>query len=89
VTGAIHTAAQNDEFQSSARLISTPPPGFAVSCATPRPAATLVSIPDRSQTEVPSIPPQESQHYASRSWHAEAWQRECERTRKLKTAASN
>jgi len=86
-TCAIVTAPQIvDEFESSARLI--PVSGSIGSPTAPRPAATLVSMPDRLQAEVPASLAQESPRYASRSWHAEAWQRERERARRMKTAAS-
>jgi len=76
-----------DEFESSARLISVTAASVDRD-STPRTAATLVPMPERPRTENTVPLHQESTRYGSRSWHAEAWQRERERARKMKTAVS-
>jgi hypothetical protein len=67
-------ANAGDEFESSARLISAPITAPSV----PRPAATLIPMTARALPESVT-PSQDPPRYASRTWHAEAWQRERER----------
>ncbi|MGH9605147.1 MAG: hypothetical protein ACRD3N_05545 [Terracidiphilus sp.] len=75
------------EFESSARLIAAPVPVHAASVhavpAAParsfKPAAELVTMPERFQSEPPARPPVEAPRYSSRTWRAEAWERERER----------
>lgn len=57
-----------DEYESSARLISEP--------VAPGPS---ISLPSRTPSEKNGAP--QEPRFASRSWHAEAWQRERERGR--------
>jgi hypothetical protein len=70
-----------NNFDSCARVIPSP----ALARPTPRPAAALVSMPERVSAEPAILLAesatllQEPPRYASRSWHAEAWQRERER----------
>lgn len=71
---SLTSSAAWDEFESSARLltpIESPSPvrGF-------KPQSELV--------EMPAPPPAETPRYASRSWHAEAWERE--RAREMRAA---
>jgi len=65
------------EVESSARLITTPapvPPKPAY-----RPLPEIVTMPSRPlPQDLPSLPA-DTLRYASRRWHAEAWERERER----------
>jgi hypothetical protein len=74
VAAAVEAAA---EVESSARLIAAPSP------APPKPVhhllPELVTMPSRpAPHEFPPLPA-ETLRYASRRWHAEAWERERER----------
>lgn len=70
------------EFESSARLITSPSP---VQPKPPlpdlpfRPHAELVTMPGRLQAENSTPPLDEPPRFASRNWRAEAWERERER----------
>jgi hypothetical protein len=63
--------------ESSARLITTPAP------APPKPAyrplPEIVTMPSRPLPQIPPPLPADTLRYASRRWHAEAWERERER----------
>lgn len=70
-------AAATVEFESSARLLTPPTP------VPPRPAyrpqPELVTMPSRPLPhDLPPLPA-DTLRYASRRWHAEAWERERER----------
>jgi len=70
-------AAEAGEVESSARLITTTapvPPKLAH-----RPQPELVTTPSRPLPQDLPPPPAETLRYASRRWHAEAWERERER----------
>jgi hypothetical protein len=75
------------EVESSARLI-TPPSAPAPRLPRPvsHPEAEVVALPPRPQIEnpppLPLAPAPAEPRYASRSWHAEAWERE--RARELR-----
>ena len=64
------------EVESSARLITPPAP------AAPTPAyralPEIVPMPQRPAGDLPALPA-DTLRYASRRWHAEAWERERER----------
>ncbi|MGO8709756.1 MAG: hypothetical protein ACLQMG_18925 [Terracidiphilus sp.] len=89
-TSLIHSAAV--EIESSARLVSAPKPApprapTPIPKASPAPPAPateyphpeLVTMPPRPYPkDVPPLPP-DTLRYASRRWHAEAWERERER----------
>jgi hypothetical protein len=63
------------EFESSARLITTPVPLKPAH----RPQPELVTTPPRVQPQDVSPLPADTLRYASRRWHTEAWERERER----------
>lgn len=74
------------EFESSARLVASAPAEpragsvVIVSQPVPRPVAGPIAISERPQQEpLPPIP-DEPPRFTSRSWRAEAWERERERT---------
>jgi hypothetical protein len=65
------------EIESSARLITAPAsvrpkPAY-------RPQPELVTMPSRPLPQDPPLLPADTLRYASRRWHAEAWERERER----------
>jgi hypothetical protein len=67
--------------ESSARLIAPPSaPGPRLSRLTSHPEPEVVALPPRPQIEnlppLPLAPAPAEPRYASRSWHAEAWERE-------------
>jgi hypothetical protein len=64
------------EVESSARLMTPPAP--AVAAAVLRPQPGLVTMPAKPHAET-FAPQQDEQRFASRNWHAEAWERERER----------
>jgi hypothetical protein len=74
---AADAAASSAEVESSARLITPPvsvPPRPAY-----RPQPEIVTMPSRQPPhEFPPLPA-DTLRYASRRWHAEAWERERER----------
>jgi hypothetical protein len=82
-------AAPVPELESSARLL--PPPAKEPPKPVHRPLPEIVTMPDhRPQPELVTMPvrpypkdlpplPAETLRYASRRWHAEAWERERER----------
>jgi hypothetical protein len=80
------------EFESSARLI-TAPAGVNPASAMPKPATRpqpeLVAMPARPRVEEAAPMPDESPRYTSRSWHAEAWERERERELRAKENRSD
>ncbi|MGC9222363.1 MAG: hypothetical protein ACP5E2_00480 [Terracidiphilus sp.] len=71
------TAQTEIEIESSARLIvpSEPVPSRPTYRAQPE----IVTMPQRPFAMDPSPTPAETSRYASRRWHAEAWERERER----------
>jgi hypothetical protein len=77
VAAATRVAAEAAEVESSARLITTPAP------APPKPAyrplPEIVTMPSRPLPQIPPPLPADTLRYASRRWHAEAWERERER----------
>ncbi len=82
--------AEYDEVASTARLIPAPPKTLVPVPDRPRPATRaktgVVAMPSRPQSQAAapvSLPPipAESQ-FSSRTWHAEAWQRERARERR-------
>ena len=77
VEAAAAEAAEAAEVESSARLITTPAP------APPKPAyrplPEIVTMPSRPLPQIPTPLPADTLRYASRRWHAEAWERERER----------
>lgn len=68
------------EVESSARLIPTPEPAVSVppALAAFKPQSELLSMPLKPRTEEATLPDEEPR-FASRSWRAEAWERERER----------
>lgn len=97
----IENTAEDIEFESSARLITpAEPTNFETAIQSPgprppqRPAAGVLSMPDRISASavdtghVSSAAPlsAESPRYASNHWRAEAWERERERERNLRSA---
>jgi hypothetical protein len=74
---SLTTTPAREDFESSARLLTPrlPAPGSDASLV----PSALVPAPQPSQLESPLPIPAEPQRYGSRSWHAEAWQRERER----------
>lgn len=94
--------AAHREFESSARLISTPGPAKPARPATapkpilPAPAALsrpplrmplelVAASPVKVRDEEDAIAVNEPPRYASRNWHAAAWEREREREREMRT----
>ena len=71
----VHAAPE--DFESSARLLTTPEPVFSKPFPI-RAQAELVSMPGRQPIEELAIP-SETPRYTSRNWRAEAWNRERER----------
>ena len=83
VAAAVAAAAEPAaEFESSARLITAPAPVLPKPVHHPQPE--LVTTPPRPLP--PDLPPlpADTLRYASRRWHAEAWERERERERELR-----
>jgi hypothetical protein len=80
VAAAVETAAAAEaveEVESSARLITAPAP--VPPKPVYRPLPELVTMPSRpAPHEFPPLPA-DTLRYASRRWHAEAWERERER----------
>jgi hypothetical protein len=78
VAAAVEAAAEvAAEVESSARLITAPPPVPPKPVHHPLPE--LVTMPSRQVPhEFPPLPA-DTLRYASRRWHAEAWERERER----------
>jgi len=77
VAAQARLAAVEEEIESSARLIATPvavPPKPVY-----RPQPELVTKPPRPLPQTPAPLPSDTVRYASRRWHAEAWERERER----------
>jgi len=77
-----------DDFESSARLISKPKPApkarpveapAPAALPSPRPPMELIVVPSRPRTDEPLPAAIEPPRFASRNWHAEAWERERER----------
>jgi hypothetical protein len=66
-----------EEFESSARLLTTPEP-ISPKRLPLRAPAELVAMPGRQPIEELTVP-QEAPRYTSRNWRAEAWNRERER----------
>jgi hypothetical protein len=82
IAAAAEAAAAPAEVESSARLITPPAPALS---APPlpkpayRPQSEVVTMPSRQLPhEFPQLPA-DTLRYASRRWHAEAWERERER----------
>jgi hypothetical protein len=70
------------DFDSSARLITPPAPAIQASvkpASTIRPQPELVTMPQRPRVQDFTPMPEEIPRFASRIWHAEAWERERER----------
>jgi hypothetical protein len=81
------TAAATEEFESSARLLPTPAPVPIPPTPVHRPQPEIVTMPARQNPkELPSLPA-DTLRYASRRWHAEAWERE--RERELRTVENH
>jgi len=77
VAAAVEAAAEAAEVESSARLL-TPPEPVPLKPAY-RPLPELVTMPPRpAPQDFPPLPA-DTLRYASRRWHAEAWERERER----------
>jgi len=74
---SLASAAASIEVESSARLISPPAPVPAIS--TYRPLPEIVTMTPRSAPQDLPPLPADTLRYASRRWHAEAWERERER----------
>ena len=66
------------EVESSARLITPATPGTPTLPIPVKPAAGLVTMPGRAHSEGIGAPVDEPR-FASRSWRAEAWERERQR----------
>jgi hypothetical protein len=65
------------EVESSARLIAPPTP--SAPAAPVRVPAGLVAMPGRPYSDVQTPPVEEPPRFVSRSWRAEAWERERQR----------
>lgn len=74
---SLAVAAVHAEQESSARLL--PPPEQISVQAVHRPLPELVTMPSRPYPKELSPLPADTLRYASRRWHAEAWERERER----------
>ncbi|MGH9600572.1 MAG: hypothetical protein ACRD27_11965 [Terracidiphilus sp.] len=74
---SLTSGAAYGEFESSARLLTAAAP--AAPTHPFRASAEIVTMPGRFQSEPSTPQPAESPRYASRAWHAEAWERERER----------
>ena len=70
------------EVESSARLIT--PPASVPPKPVYRPQPELVTMPSRPLSQDFPPLPADTLRYASRRWHAEAWERERERERELR-----
>lgn len=76
---SLTSAAAYVEFESSARRITPPTPSLPRQVAI-RAGAELVAMPGRVKAATePALPPEETPSYRSRTWRAEAWERERER----------
>lgn len=75
----------NDEIESSARLLKPSAP--ALVARTHLSSVNFASRPEQVAAEAATPPPFEQPRYASRSWHAEAWERE--RVREMRAAAQH
>jgi hypothetical protein len=82
---SLATAQAEIELESSARLIVAPEP--APSRPTYRAQSEIVTMPPRPFAMDPSPAPADTSRYASRRWHAEAWERE--RERELRSIANH
>lgn len=69
--------APGAEFESSARLL-VPSPQIPARVES-RPQLEIVAMPARQHADDVAPAPADPPRYSSRSWHAEAWQRERER----------
>jgi hypothetical protein len=84
-TSLANAAAAAMEIESSARLITPPAPApTPAPIALPpkpmiRPQPELVTMPVRNYAKEIAPLPADTLRYASRRWHAEAWERERER----------
>jgi hypothetical protein len=71
------------EIESSARLISSPEPPAPVTATPARPPLRmpmeLIALPPKAHIEEPAAAVNEPPRFASRNWHAAAWERERER----------
>jgi hypothetical protein len=67
-----------DEFESSARLITTAEPVVPQRVAS-KPHAEVVAMPAGIHAEEPELPLDQRANSESRNWRAEAWNRERER----------
>ncbi len=74
---SLTSAAAYAEPESSARLI--PPPAPVLPKPASRPTPEVLTMPARPHPEEHAPNPEETPRYASRSWRAEAWERERER----------
>jgi hypothetical protein len=77
VEAAAAEAAEAAEVESSARLITAPAP--VPPKPVYRPLPEIVTMPSRPLPQIPPPLPADTLRYASRRWHAEAWERERER----------
>jgi hypothetical protein len=77
---SLTSAAAYQEVESSARLVTLPAPVLRKPASRPQPE--VVTMPSRPQIENLTLIPSELPRFASRSWHAEAWERE--RARELR-----
>jgi hypothetical protein len=75
---SLTSGAAYGEEESSARLLTPPEPVLPMRPVL-KPAAELLSMPGRPQTGTSALLLDESPRFASRSWRAEAWDRERER----------
>jgi hypothetical protein len=77
VAAAVEAAAAAEEIESSARLLTPPAPVAPKPVYRPQPE--LVTMPSRPLPQNSPSLPADTLRYASRRWHAEAWERERER----------
>ena len=77
LAAAEEAAEAEAEIESSARLITAPVPIAPKQVYRPQPE--LVTKPPRPVPQMPAPLPADTVRYASRRWHAEAWERERER----------
>jgi len=77
VAAAVEAAAAAEEIESSAHLLTPPAP--VAPKPVYRPLPELVTMPSRPLPQNSPPIPADTLRYASRRWHAEAWERERER----------
>jgi len=78
-TSLVNPAAAAQDVESSARLIPSPASSPISPKPVHRPQPEIVTMPARPYPKDIAALPADTLRYASRRWHAEAWERERER----------